>query len=161
MCFYFTNSCAVFTAGLKQDVQMKKCATSPECVSGSMNLGAVKMSLNTKCCSTDFCNSQSVPGSPNGRKCYTCDNNDCTGIVDCEGDEDHCINIKSEKERNCCVSRSMCTGQASMPTAGVSGSLSCCQGNLCNGAESMISVQSSLHSPLKCSLVFFLLDGHA
>ncbi|KAG9269184.1 urokinase plasminogen activator surface receptor-like [Astyanax mexicanus] len=134
-----------YMAGIKQDVQIKKCATSPECVSGSMNLGAVKMSLNTKCCSTDFCNSQSVPalptGSPNGRKCYTCDNNDCTGIVDCEGDEDHCVNIKSSAGNvkvtlKGCASRSVCTeGQASMSSAGVSGSVNCCQGNLCNGAE--------------------------
>uniref|UniRef100_A0A3B1JMD6 UPAR/Ly6 domain-containing protein n=1 Tax=Astyanax mexicanus TaxID=7994 RepID=A0A3B1JMD6_ASTMX len=143
------------------DVQIKKCATSPECVSGNMNLGAVKMSLNTKCCSTDFCiSARYCQSSPNGRKCYTCDNNDCTGIVDCEGDEDHCVNINKVRKREL---RSVCTeGQASMSSAGVSGSVNCCQGNLCNGAERVNLVQSSLHSPLKCSLVFFsLLDGHA
>ncbi|KAG9269187.1 lymphocyte antigen 6B-like isoform X2 [Astyanax mexicanus] len=142
-----STTMVTYIAGLKQDVQMKKCATSPECVSGSMNLGAMKISINTKCCSTDLCNSQSVPalstGSPNGRKCYTCDNNDCTGIVDCEGDEDHCVNIKSSAGNvqvtlKGCASRSVCTeGQASMSSAGVSGSVNCCQGNLCNGAESV------------------------
>uniref|UniRef100_W5K3C2 UPAR/Ly6 domain-containing protein n=1 Tax=Astyanax mexicanus TaxID=7994 RepID=W5K3C2_ASTMX len=114
-----------------RDLQMKKCATSPECFSGNMNLGAVKISVNTKCCSTDLCNSQSVPGSPNGRKCYVCVNNECTGSVDhtCSAG-----NVKVTLKG--CVSRSMCTeGQASMSTAGVSGSVNCCQGNLCNGAE--------------------------
>ncbi|KAG9269192.1 lymphocyte antigen 6B-like isoform X2 [Astyanax mexicanus] len=139
-----STTMVTYFGGHEEDEQMKKCATSPECVSGSMNLGAVKISVNTMCCSTDLCNSQSVPalsrGSPNGRKCYTCVNNTCTGSVDCEGDEDHCITIKRSAgnvkiTQKGCASRSMCTGQASMPTAGIPGSLSCCQGNLCNGAE--------------------------
>uniref|UniRef100_A0A3B1J4U6 UPAR/Ly6 domain-containing protein n=1 Tax=Astyanax mexicanus TaxID=7994 RepID=A0A3B1J4U6_ASTMX len=127
-----STTMVTYFGGHKKDVQIKKCATSPECVSGNMNLGAVKMSLNTKCCSTDFCISASFArGSPNGRKCYTCDNNDCTGIVDCEGDEDHCVNINKVRKREL-----VCTeGQASMSSAGVSGSVNCCQGNLCNGAE--------------------------
>ncbi|KAG9269197.1 lymphocyte antigen 6B-like isoform X2, partial [Astyanax mexicanus] len=130
-----SSTTSSYIAGLKQDVQMKKCATSSECVSGNMNLGAMKMSFNTKCCSTDLCNSQSVPGSPNGRKCYTCDNNNCTGIVDCDLSLTGSVgNVKVTLKG--CVSRSVCTeGQESMSTAGVSGSLSCCQGNLCNGAE--------------------------
>uniref|UniRef100_A0A8B9GQB4 UPAR/Ly6 domain-containing protein n=1 Tax=Astyanax mexicanus TaxID=7994 RepID=A0A8B9GQB4_ASTMX len=123
----------------------EECRITPECLSGNTNLGAVKISINTKCCSTDLCNKQSVPalsrGSPNGRKCYTCANNQCTGSVDCEGDEDHCINIKSSAGNvkvtlKGCASKSVCDGvQGSMSTAGVSGSLNCCQGNLCNGAE--------------------------
>uniref|UniRef100_A0A3B1KAW7 Snake toxin/toxin-like domain-containing protein n=1 Tax=Astyanax mexicanus TaxID=7994 RepID=A0A3B1KAW7_ASTMX len=149
MCLYFTKSCAVFTGEEEdeEDEQMKKCATSPECVSGSMNLGAMKISVNTKCCSTDLCNSQSVPalprGSPNGRKCYTCDNNDCTGIVDCEGDEDHCVNIKSSAGNVMvtlkAVSAKVCVMEVrgACSTAGVSESVNCCQGNLCNGAESV------------------------
>uniref|UniRef100_A0A8B9HI83 UPAR/Ly6 domain-containing protein n=1 Tax=Astyanax mexicanus TaxID=7994 RepID=A0A8B9HI83_ASTMX len=124
-------------AGLKGDLQMKKCATSPECFSGNMNLGAVKISVNTKCCSTDLCNSQSLgPEAHLTGGSATCVNNECTGSVDCEGDEDHCSAGNVKVTQKGCASRSVCAaGQASMSTAGVSGSLNCCQGNLCNGAE--------------------------
>ncbi|KAI4904708.1 hypothetical protein NFI96_025772, partial [Prochilodus magdalenae] len=86
--------------GQQQQVSVKDCAAAADCVSGSLNLGLVKTSLNTKCCSTDLCNNQTLPawsfGSPNGKKCYTCMNNDCTKILNCDGDEDLCAKVTED-----------------------------------------------------------------
>ncbi|KAI4891495.1 hypothetical protein NFI96_018193, partial [Prochilodus magdalenae] len=81
--------------GYQQQVSVKDCAAAVECVSGTLNMAAGKTSLNTKCCNTDLCNNQIPPALPfgpqNGRKCYTCSNNDCTKTLNCEGDEDRCF----------------------------------------------------------------------
>ncbi|XP_036418612.1 ly6/PLAUR domain-containing protein 3-like [Colossoma macropomum] len=135
----------VSAAGIEQEVSAKDCAVAAECVNGSLNLGLMKMTVHMQCCTTDLCNTQ-VPaalpfGSLNGKKCYTCVNNDCTGTVSCEGDEDQCVSATAtvsgvEVKVKGCASRSLCTADASsMQTAGVTGSVSCCEGNLCNSAE--------------------------
>ncbi|KAI4891291.1 hypothetical protein NFI96_030830 [Prochilodus magdalenae] len=81
--------------GQEKERKVKDCAATEECVNGSLNLGFVKTTINTKCCNTDLCNNQTVPalafGAPNGKKCFTCINNDCRGTVNCAGDEDRCI----------------------------------------------------------------------
>ncbi|KAL6483682.1 hypothetical protein MHYP_G00085540 [Metynnis hypsauchen] len=85
----------VSAAGVEQTVSTKDCAAAAECVNGNLNLGVVKRTINTQCCTADLCNSQNpavLPfGSPNGKKCYTCINNDCRGTASCEGDQDRCI----------------------------------------------------------------------
>ncbi|KAI4879259.1 hypothetical protein NFI96_003947 [Prochilodus magdalenae] len=94
------DQCASGTVLVSVGVQQhklsaKNCTAAEECINGSLNLGLVKATINTKCCNTDLCNNQTVPvlpfGAPNGKKCYTCTNNECTGTVNCEGDEDRCI----------------------------------------------------------------------
>ncbi|KAL6483754.1 hypothetical protein MHYP_G00086260 [Metynnis hypsauchen] len=89
--------------GLQQEAHLKSCAEAKRCVSGNINLGFMKMTFSSKCCSTDLCNSQKVPAlpqqPPNGMKCYTCSHRDCSGTVSCEGDEHHCISTTDEKEK--------------------------------------------------------------
>ncbi|KAL6483683.1 hypothetical protein MHYP_G00085550 [Metynnis hypsauchen] len=135
----------VSAAGVEQTVSIKGCAAAAECVNGSLNLGVMKMTMNTQCCTTDRCNSQ-IPavlpfGSLNGKKCYTCTDNDCRGNVSCEGDQDHCVSATAivsgiRVVAKGCVSGSLCTAAAStMQAAGITGSVSCCEGDLCNGSE--------------------------
>ncbi|KAM9445845.1 uncharacterized protein Hap1MRO34_024582 [Clarias gariepinus] len=118
------------------------CGTSNNCVSGSITTGTVKVSINTKCCSTDLCNNQTLPElsqqSTNGKICYTCDESSCSGTVSCRGDEDRCISASVKVGGNTvsvkgCVSTSLCA--ASEGGIGVT-DFKCCEGNLCNSAES-------------------------
>ncbi|KAL7864068.1 hypothetical protein AOLI_G00154880 [Acnodon oligacanthus] len=133
----------VNTGGVHQVSSAKACAVASQCNNGSLNLAVMKMTVHMQCCTTDRCNSRipaALPfGSPNGKKCYTCDNNNCRGTVRCEGDQDRCISATAtaggvQVAVKGCVSRNLCTGDASrMKAAGITGSVSCCAGNLCNG----------------------------
>ncbi|KAL7859152.1 hypothetical protein SRHO_G00142990 [Serrasalmus rhombeus] len=133
----------VTTSAGPQAVSVKNCTVSGLCLSGSLNIGFGKLTINTQCCSTDLCNSQNAPalsqGALNGNKCYTCSNNDCTQTVSCVGTEDRCTVIYSSGSKvtaKGCVSKSFCTVDSSnFQAVGVTGSMSCCQGNLCNSAE--------------------------
>ncbi|KAL7864045.1 hypothetical protein AOLI_G00154650 [Acnodon oligacanthus] len=129
--------------GLQHEVDFKKCAAADECDTRSINFGAMKITINSKCCSTDLCNSQKVPalpeGSPNGKKCYTCDDKDCSGTLSCVGNEDHCI---------------IATGAFSMEEAGIKGDLSCCEGNLCNSAAG-VRLSLLMLVPSLSTILFF------
>ncbi|XP_036448316.1 phospholipase A2 inhibitor and Ly6/PLAUR domain-containing protein-like [Colossoma macropomum] len=159
-----TGTIVVNTGGQQQEMSKKTCAVAAECVTGSVNLGVLKTSVNLKCCSTDLCNSQKVEalpqGSPNDNKCYTCVADDCTGTVSCEGDEDHCISTTvtagdTKKMMKGCASRSLCTaGVSTLQAAGVTGSLSCCEGNLCNSAEGVKLSLLIMLVPLISSILF-------
>ncbi|KAI4904706.1 hypothetical protein NFI96_025770 [Prochilodus magdalenae] len=149
------GSATIFTSagGQQHVISVKDCAAAPECISGSLNLGVSKTTINTKCCSTDLCNSQTLPalsGSPNGRRCYTCVGNDCTKTVNCEGIEDRCITVHG---KTCLHINTLCSpgghqqqvsikGCAAAPEC-FSGSMNlglskttintkCCSTNLCN-----------------------------
>ncbi|KAF5904185.1 urokinase plasminogen activator surface receptor-like, partial [Clarias magur] len=91
-----TSTTSVSVSGIKSpDVTMKTCGAPEQCASGSMNLGLMKMTINSKCCKTDDCNSQTLPAlprqAPNGKMCYTCEGDSCSTTVNCEGNEDRCI----------------------------------------------------------------------
>uniref|UniRef100_A0A8C2AHB0 UPAR/Ly6 domain-containing protein n=1 Tax=Cyprinus carpio TaxID=7962 RepID=A0A8C2AHB0_CYPCA len=145
---------AVQSGGFSAKVKIKDCA--PDCAIGSMNFGIGKTSL--ACCNTDQCNVQDAPdptNAPNGKKCYSCDGNTCSNTVSCSGTEDRCFNatvtvgVQSQVFKGC-VSKSLCDATTLIPTLG---SVSCCEGNLCNGAQSI--TQSFLF--LCCSLLSFIL----
>ncbi|ROL50089.1 Urokinase plasminogen activator surface receptor [Anabarilius grahami] len=117
-------------------VKSKDCALA--CQSGSLNLGYLK--TTTSCCNTDECNLQDAPDPsniPNGRTCYYCDIQSCTNTLICSGTEDHCIQITSTFGGQStvvkgCASKSLCDGiEYDLGVA----SFSCCEGNLCNGAQ--------------------------
>ncbi|XP_048023140.1 phospholipase A2 inhibitor gamma subunit B-like [Megalobrama amblycephala] len=117
-------------------VKAKDCI--PACQSGSLNLGYVKSTIS--CCDTDECNVQDAPDPsniPNGRKCYYCDILSCSNKLICTGDEDHCITATwifggRSMALKGCASKSLCDGIEF--DLGVV-SFSCCEGNLCNGAQ--------------------------
>ncbi|KAL6483691.1 hypothetical protein MHYP_G00085630 [Metynnis hypsauchen] len=146
------------------DVNVKNCAAAGQCVSGSRNLGFVKTTINSKCCSSNFCNSNKAPAlpkrSPNGRKCYACTDDDCSRTVNCEGDEDQCISTRvnsggAQVKMKGCASRSFCTTDKwSLQTAGVTEDVSCCEGDLCNGAEGLKLSLIIMLVPLISSMLF-------
>ncbi|MCJ8742031.1 hypothetical protein PDJAM_G00077690 [Pangasius djambal] len=144
---------------------MKTCGMPEMCVRRSMNLGMAKVVSNAKCCETDHCNTETLPAlpqqAPNGRMCYTCDANGCSVKVSCVGDEDRCISASVHQGSNSistkgCVSKSLCTGSgsASVPGFGAT-SMQCCEGNLCNGAESFTLSFLLMLIPLLSSILFY------
>ncbi|XP_052392976.1 urokinase plasminogen activator surface receptor isoform X14 [Carassius gibelio] len=135
--------------------KLKDC--TPDCVNGSMNLGIVGTS--SVCCNTDLCNVKDAPdpgsNSPNGMKCYSCDEKTCSNILSCSGSEDRCITATESIEGQSvvvkgCVSKALCDTRRSVRDVR---SISCCEGNLCNSANGVS--QSFLF--LCCSLLSFIL----
>ncbi|XP_058613455.1 urokinase plasminogen activator surface receptor-like, partial [Onychostoma macrolepis] len=131
-------------------LKVKSCAPSV-CPSGSVNLGIGRVS--SVCCNTDLCNAQDAPdlsnNAPNGKKCYYCDGQSCSNTVSCSGSECNSLGGQPTPVKGC-ASKSICDAPNLIPT--VDG-VSCCEGNLCNGAQSV--TQSFLF--LCCSLLSFIL----
>ncbi|XP_059381485.1 urokinase plasminogen activator surface receptor-like [Carassius carassius] len=135
-------------------LKVKDC--DADCASGSMNLGIIKRS--SVCCNTDGCNVQDAPDprtDSNGKKCYFCNGKNCSNTVSCSGGEDHCITAAAGYGEQSlvvkgCVSISICDSTTSVDDVQ---KISCCSGNLCNGARSVS--QSFLF--LCCSLLSFIL----
>ncbi|CAM4420548.1 unnamed protein product [Leuciscus chuanchicus] len=138
---------------------VKKCAPSSDCENRSINIGSVK--LSSYCCGTDMCNDQDAPDfsdTPNGNKCYFCDGeSSCLNVLSCSGSEDRCIigtetNADQTLVMKGCASKSACDAGTLLSSVGLE-SISCCKGNLCNGAQSV--TQSFLF--LGCSLLSYFL----
>ncbi|KAL6483699.1 hypothetical protein MHYP_G00085710 [Metynnis hypsauchen] len=143
-----SNTATLSLGGVQLAQRLWSCQPSVFCVTGRINAGFLKATINSKCCQTDLCNDHVVPALPeqfpNGKKC--CGNNDCSKIVRCEGDEDHCINgsvipfVKVSLKG--CASKSICDGLVSITHHfNMTGDIKCCEGNLCNTA---ISINLSL-----------------
>uniref|UniRef100_A0A672PR90 Urokinase plasminogen activator surface receptor-like n=1 Tax=Sinocyclocheilus grahami TaxID=75366 RepID=A0A672PR90_SINGR len=130
--------------------KVKSCASSNDCQIWSLNFGSAKIS--SSCCDTDLCNGQDPPeSSSNGKKCYSCDEKRCSNILSCTGSEDQCLKATGKSMvLKGCVSEAICNATTSVPDVQ---SISCCEGNLCNGAKSV--TQSFLF--LCCSLLSFIL----
>ncbi|KAG1933520.1 urokinase plasminogen activator surface receptor-like [Pimephales promelas] len=118
----------------------KLCFPASNCTTGSLNIGSFKFS--SYCCNTDLCNSQdaSDPSNPpNGNKCYYCDGQNCSKVLSCSGSQDRCIKATGTFGGQTlvvkgCVSKSICDATTSV--SNVQG-ISCCEGNLCNGSQSV------------------------
>ncbi|XDV38258.1 hypothetical protein PO909_007702 [Leuciscus waleckii] len=135
--------------GISSTGNNKSCAAT--CLSQSFNFGNVRMTIS--CCGIDLCNLQDVQDpAPNGKNCYYCDDKSCSNTVKCSGTEDRCITASvGQSVLKGCVSKSICDDTTS---AGVgSGNVTCCEGNLCNGAQSV--TQSFLF--LCCSLLSYFM----
>ncbi|KAF4098901.1 urokinase plasminogen activator surface receptor-like [Onychostoma macrolepis] len=159
------SSTTVVQAGdISSKVKLKDCVA--DCANGSMNLGIAKTSL--VCCNTDRCNLQDAPDPSNvlnGKTCYSCDEKSCSNILRCSGSEDRCfkatgtIGGQSTVIKGC-VSKSICDAETSVRD--VQGT-SCCEGNLCNGAQSVTQSANGAQSVtqsflfLCCSLLSFIL----
>ncbi|XP_076144960.1 uncharacterized protein LOC143127374 [Alosa pseudoharengus] len=165
------GSCASVTVALYEgDTEIvqngKCCLQSVDCISGSMNLGVSKMTLNTQCCGNNHCNTKNLPefntgSTPNGKKCFTCEGNDCTKTMSCFGNEDRCIKTTTESNGQKtllkgCASSSVCTEGVN---ALIGSEVECCEGNLCNspktgGGQSALILLGSL-----LSVVIIILGG--
>ncbi|KAK9976162.1 hypothetical protein ABG768_021368 [Culter alburnus] len=153
-------SCFAATAyigGITSLATVKSCAPESGCPSGSVNFGAIK--LSSYCCSNDLCNVQDAPdpitNTPNGNICYFCDGLNCSSILPCSGSENRCIKATGTFGGQSvgvkgCISKAFCDAASLVPN--VQG-ISCCKGNLCNGAQSV--TQSFLF--LCCSLLSYFL----
>ncbi|XP_053339386.1 urokinase plasminogen activator surface receptor-like [Clarias gariepinus] len=159
------STITVYTNGAKVDKNIQTCGAPDLCVNGSLNTGTVNVSINTKCCSTDLCNTEKLPELPqqpsNGRMCYTCNNDKCSETVSCTGDEDRCISATVQLggisvSVKGCVSASVCAASGSSSTPGISvTNLRCCEGNLCNSAESFTLSFLPMIVPLLSSIFFY------
>ncbi|XP_039536160.1 urokinase plasminogen activator surface receptor [Pimephales promelas] len=137
----------VFVDGKTNSISVKTCGDV--CVNGSMSSGQSKVTLNSHCCNTQFCNSHNAPDlpkqSPNGKQCFTCNGTDCSKPLACEGDETQCfittVDISGKKETTKgCSSKLFCglnaTQSLGLPVQGFGFGvyMKCCEGNLCNAA---------------------------
>ncbi|XP_067280607.1 ly6/PLAUR domain-containing protein 5-like isoform X2 [Pseudorasbora parva] len=143
-------------------VKFKACVPSAGCLSSSLS----SEDVSYFCCNTDLCNAkdaalsgESSPGifnmsnilsypslsnnpnppNPNGKRCYSCIGQSCLNIMDCSGSQDRCF--KGTVAHNgqaiaisSCATKEVCDAATSV---GNFGSFSCCEGNLCNGAQSV------------------------
>uniref|UniRef100_A0A3P9ITB9 UPAR/Ly6 domain-containing protein n=1 Tax=Oryzias latipes TaxID=8090 RepID=A0A3P9ITB9_ORYLA len=122
------------------DQNGKSCALPEECGEASVNFGLSKTWINTQCCNSNLCNTQSVPDSskttPNGRQCFTCDGFTCDKTLGCEGNEDHCVTATGGITTTVkgCISELMCSSSNSFPSQLLETKISCCKGNFCNSA---------------------------
>ncbi|XP_048035711.1 urokinase plasminogen activator surface receptor-like [Megalobrama amblycephala] len=152
-----TSTAVVKVGDIRSKVTNKDCA--PACQSLSLNFGIVKTTAS--CCNTDQCNLQDADPSsnvPNGNKCFSCDGQSCSNIVSCSGTEDRCVKATETSGGRStvvkgCVSKSLCNDTTSVHNVPNVQDISCCEGNLCNGAQSVS--QSFLF--LCCSLLSYFL----
>uniref|UniRef100_A0A3B5R9C1 Phospholipase A2 inhibitor and Ly6/PLAUR domain-containing protein-like n=1 Tax=Xiphophorus maculatus TaxID=8083 RepID=A0A3B5R9C1_XIPMA len=152
------DSCSVRTqvyylGGAKSEHNSKGCITSDLCLNYSISYGAYRIVQNTKCCSEDLCNAQinyTKPASytfstPNRKKCFNCDEENCMKTLKCAGDENYCINVTGERfMMKGCASELVCSDHFSsvmsqFTTRPPGAKVSCCRGNYCNSASSTIS----------------------
>ncbi|XP_048067479.1 urokinase plasminogen activator surface receptor [Megalobrama amblycephala] len=140
----------IYSYGRKIDSNSTRtCADPYLCVNGSMNSGQSKVTFNSQCCNAELCNIQNAPDLPqqplNGKQCFTCNATDCSKTLACEGDETQCfittVDIDGKKvTRKGCTSKLFCGTNATQSLglqAGFGVYMKCCEGNLCNAAQSL------------------------
>ncbi|XP_027871399.1 phospholipase A2 inhibitor and Ly6/PLAUR domain-containing protein-like isoform X2 [Xiphophorus couchianus] len=151
-------SCLVATevtlvGGAKFERNYKGCITSELCINFSVNYGDYRVVQNSKCCSEDLCNAQinytKLVSTPNRKKCYSCDEENCMKTVKCAGDENYCVNVTGHAVgvsfmMKGCASKSVCSDHFSSVMSQLTSQhpgakVSCCRGNYCNGVSSTIS----------------------
>ncbi|XP_047454173.1 urokinase plasminogen activator surface receptor-like [Mugil cephalus] len=158
------NQCAalrvVSYAGGSQNIYWteKSCAVSEECGEHSLNFGVSRIVRISKCCSSDLCNIQRVPEpretNPNGRKCFTCDEQTCNATLNCLGNEDRCISATVKKTQQNetmkgCASKALCSNKEFARIIGHSATRwRCCYGDYCNSASSTSAGLMLLVAPL-------------
>uniref|UniRef100_A0A3B3I2G3 UPAR/Ly6 domain-containing protein n=1 Tax=Oryzias latipes TaxID=8090 RepID=A0A3B3I2G3_ORYLA len=143
LCIVYITFCFPTGGSKIMDQNVKSCALPEECGEASVNFGLSKTWINTQCCNSNLCNTQSVPDSsnttPNGRHCFTCDGSTCDKTLACEGNEDHCVTGTVDAGGTTttvkgCISELMCSASNSFPSRLLGTKVSCCKGNLCNSA---------------------------
>ncbi|XP_046894669.1 lymphocyte antigen 6H-like [Hypomesus transpacificus] len=102
----------------------------------------------------------SSSSTPNGKWCYTCNDQDCLTAVNCLGDDNSCISTITDVSglkvsTKGCANKSMCAA-ASMAAqlSGGNVKIDCCDGNLCNDARSLAASLLLLVAPLLSVTLF-------
>ncbi|KAM9852320.1 urokinase plasminogen activator surface receptor-like [Aulostomus maculatus] len=138
----------IYNGGSKTvDISGKSCSLPSECGEFSVNFGISRTGIISRCCNADLCNTFPVtdPGHSgfNGKMCYTCEGNNCSVPLRCQGSEDHCVTATVQAgdvqtKVKGCISKLLCshTDKLSGPIAA---DMTCCQGKLCNGGSSSSS----------------------
>ncbi|XP_017342726.1 urokinase plasminogen activator surface receptor isoform X2 [Ictalurus punctatus] len=156
---------SVSSSGTDMNVNLQTCGTSSLCVNESMNVGIMNIATNVQCCITDLCNNRTpaAPAQqfPNGKSCFTCVANRCSGTVNCVGNQDFCISASVQQGNNALYMKGCATKSACDASAGVSSqqgvapvNVQCCAGNLCNSAEIFTLSFFLMIVPLICSILF-------
>ncbi|KAK7926296.1 hypothetical protein WMY93_008606 [Mugilogobius chulae] len=147
---------------VKDSLLGKSCSDSKDCFQGSINFGVERLVFTSECCNSDLCNKQDAPDppktKPNGNKCYRCDgNSNCTGTLNCDGDEDQCVKVKvtaggKTQIQKGCATKSLCDNvKLKIPDID---EVFCCEGNYCNGVSGVSASLLVLATMLMS--VFFL-----
>uniref|UniRef100_A0A3P9P7X2 Uncharacterized protein n=1 Tax=Poecilia reticulata TaxID=8081 RepID=A0A3P9P7X2_POERE len=94
---------------------VKYCASHHWCVETSVAYGNMREIYNATCCQENQCNTQILPfpmeinpymSAPNGKKCFTCEGDDCRKPLNCHGIENYCFT--QSKMLKGCASKRMC-----------------------------------------------------
>ncbi|KAL1253418.1 hypothetical protein QQF64_018111 [Cirrhinus molitorella] len=151
--------------GQKQETMSKGCANPHDCKSWSLGTGCWTREYVAECCSSYRCNEKYVSvyfsHNPNGKRCYTCDEEDCSKTLSCWGQEDYCFTAYEPSSQQSlatkgCASKSACD-QEPGEILGLNGNITCCEGNLCNVAQSGTQSGTQSFLFLCCSLLSFIL----
>ncbi|XP_048853122.1 urokinase plasminogen activator surface receptor-like [Brienomyrus brachyistius] len=152
MCLSTVSRCgsAVFAKGggtVQRVTHTKGCVEPEQCSSGSVSFGSERVLYHTECCDSDLCNDGmlNVPTdmSQNGKKCFSCEKNNCTHIIDCWRNENICftatvwINLTKRENYRGCVSENLCpVDEDTVQLSSLLGArVKCCHGELCNSAR--------------------------
>ncbi|ROL50074.1 hypothetical protein DPX16_5833 [Anabarilius grahami] len=136
--------------GITEETISYGCAMPHECKSWSLGTGCWIREHSSKCCNTNLCNRQasgSFSHIPNGKRCFTCDEEDCSKTISCWGNEDYCFTAFEPSSHQSaatkgCASKSACD-QEPGKILGLHGNITCCEGNLCNGATQSSTYNSA------------------
>uniref|UniRef100_A0A3B5MB32 UPAR/Ly6 domain-containing protein n=1 Tax=Xiphophorus couchianus TaxID=32473 RepID=A0A3B5MB32_9TELE len=150
--------------GAKIERNSKGCIISELCISYSVNFGAERIVQNTKCCSEDLCNNNYLcileyNSTTNGKKCFSCDGENCMKTLNCAGDENYCIKVTAGVSLTLkgCASESVCSDRAASLVNQITGSnISCCQSDYCNGASSTSINYHLFALPLFYNIIHFI-----
>ncbi|XP_016522256.1 urokinase plasminogen activator surface receptor-like isoform X2 [Poecilia formosa] len=153
---------------------VKSCMKAELCLDFSINNGFHRLLQKSSCCNGDLCNTQTDypkpdnKSTPNGKKCFACDGENCMKTLNCLGDENYCVKVTGNVQgvsltTKGCASKAVCSDQISsvvnQVTSRILGQvigvkLSCCQGDYCNSASSASPVLLLLLVPLLFSNLF-------
>ncbi|XP_029105365.1 phospholipase A2 inhibitor subunit gamma B-like [Scleropages formosus] len=123
----------------------RNCASPDFCDADlSMNFKYAVWKIRTTCLSDQVHITVAEEAPANGRKCIGCiaAPSQCTKTVECRGKEDMCISAREQVAGNIMVIKGCATQSACKLGVNISellgpvlvGSVSCCEGNLCNAA---------------------------
>ncbi|XP_057196734.1 urokinase plasminogen activator surface receptor [Triplophysa rosa] len=157
----------VYVGVLDQSQSQKICGDPSSCVTGSINYGLSRVTLNSQCCSTDLCNYNNAPvlprRPPNGRICFTCDDTGCSKMLPCEGEETQCFTVRVDRNgkkeiQKGCSSQLFCGSSAAHANVSRllgSNDMKCCEGNLCNSSGAK-SIQGFFFSLIPLIFLLFI-----